>query len=785
LKILYLGDISGVALISGVFSLEGIFPEVRFADTIDIFRREFRDFKPDAVLADYTATSAAAKQLLYAISGRQVKVPFIAITSAACEDLGIEAVKQGAHDYVLIEAIRRIPIAVHNSLELVRLKEEKHALLRERIKSGKKLLQANRIYAVISSINRAVISIDNEQALFKEACRIATEVGGFKVALIGMLDTELQTLDLAEGAGIRDNERHLFKGIQYDETRAQDLVVRTGKYFVCNDIEQDLDHKLWKKYAIDHGIGSFIILPIRKAGEVVCSFILGAEEKEFFNAEEIALLEDAANDISFRLDIFEKDKAKALADEKLKLSEIRLKQAQASAHLGSWELDFATGVAEWSEEALSIYGLPLDDNKQSYEIWMSFIHPEDLSYVIKAKKESSNELSVCKLRHRILRKDGSIRHILSESHYVLNNDGQPVGLHGTSLDITDIIQAQEALRESELRYSTLFDMSPQPGWLYDPETYRFVQVNKAAIEHYGYSEEEFLSMTIWDIRPEEDFSGVRDAIKINLNRQQIIHTRKFRHFKKSGELIDVDIYSNAIVLKDKPYRLIIAIDSTEKNSYENKMTAAIIQTQEDERNEIGAELHDNVCQILASTLLKLSLLQADMPAEAMKSFRQIRNNITLATKEIRNISHRLAPASFDDSTLKESLRLLLNTYNASKKYNIALHYDSRIDEYPLSQSVKLNLYRIIQEQLSNILKHSSATEISIRLALHQACLKLSVTDNGKGCNVHDTKSGIGLANMRRRIQLFAGNLEIASIPGEGYQIEVEIPVQKFLPEMMN
>lgn len=187
-----------------------------------------------------------------------------------------------------------------------------------------------------------------------------------------------------------------------------------------------------------------------------------------------------------------------------------------------------------------------------------------------------------------------------------------------------------------------------------------------------------------------------------------------------------------------------------------------------------------MCQILASTLLKLSLLESSLQHDAVKPFKQIRSSITLATKEIRNLSHRLAPASFNESTLKESIRLLLRTYSINKKYQVALHYDERIDALPLSRGVRLNLYRIIQEQLSNIIKHSGAAEILIELGLEGEHLKLTISDDGKGCDLAGAKGGIGLANMKRRAQLFAGSFDAVSAPGAGYRIKVEIPVQENL-----
>lgn len=100
------------------------------------------------------------------------------------------------------------------------------------------------------------------------------------------------------------------------------------------------------------GYGACIILPIKRGGIVIATFNLFSAETDVFNVTEIALLKEAAGDMSFALDVLGKDQQRQAAEQKLRLNEWRLRQAQAIAHLGSWSLDFSTGIATWSKEAL-------------------------------------------------------------------------------------------------------------------------------------------------------------------------------------------------------------------------------------------------------------------------------------------------------------------------------------------------------------------------------------------------------------------------------------------------
>lgn len=109
-------------------------------------------------------------------------------------------------------------------------------------------------------------------------------------------------------------------------------------------------------------------------------------------------------------------------------------------------------------------------------------------------------------------------------------------------------------------------------------------------------------------------------------------------------MVYVELYGTSINLDGKYLRSVIAIDITEKLLFEKKMTRAIIKTQEDERYEIGSELHDNVCQILASSQMYMSMLEPELQQETVNLLEQAKGNTGLAIREIRSLSHRLAPA---------------------------------------------------------------------------------------------------------------------------------------------
>ena len=363
------------------------------------------------------------------------------------------------------------------------------------------------------------------------------------------------------------------------------------------------------------------------------------------------------------------------------------------------------------------------------------------------------------------------------SDYLLKDELTPAILYKSMVYAIERKRMFSELIESEKRYSDLFQLSPQPMWVYDIDSFQCIQVNDAAMKEYGYSKDEFLKMKISELEVENSYllSGNQMASVVKFKKALSSH-RKF-HVKKSGEVIEVELYNNKILINNKVYQSVIAIDVTQKNLVEDQIVKAIIKTQEDERYEIGGELHDNVCQILASSLISLSMLKKSVDPVGLQWYNQGREYITLALKEIRNLSHRVAPSFFEETTLEETFNKLLKAFDVEGKYDIFPRFDESIKLYPISLEIQLNLYRILQEQLRNIIQYADAKSIEVEVLIQDNNIRMRVLDDGIGFIVEELKGGIGFANMRRRAELFAGRFEVDSSPGKGCKIEIDIPLQ--------
>ncbi|HEY0751203.1 MAG TPA: ATP-binding protein, partial [Chitinophagaceae bacterium] len=201
-----------------------------------------------------------------------------------------------------------------------------------------------------------------------------------------------------------------------------------------------------------------------------------------------------------------------------------------------------------------------------------------------------------------------------------------------------------------------------------------------------------------------------------------------------------------------------------------------IKAQEKEREEIGKELHDNVNQLLA--VAKVLLDAARNSLQAPNEFvEKSQDAIVQAIEEIRNISHAMIPPSFREDDFLNALKELIGNINVSGKIRIEQHLPANGDLASLDDERKLAVYRIVQEQLNNIMKHAKASKAALSLSKTEDLFIVIVEDDGIGIHPESGKKGIGLNNIEKRAQYFGGRMKVTSSPAAGFRLRVEIPLR--------
>jgi len=378
-------------------------------------------------------------------------------------------------------------------------------------------------------------------------------------------------------------------------------------------------------------------------------------------------------------------------------------------------------------------------------------------------------------------KSGRKRWIRIQGQPVFGKPGKLEYYFAMETDITEIKNAEEVLKASEEKYRYLFNNNPACIIIWELGTYRILEVNDAAIHQYGYSREEFLKLTILDVRLPEEYHKVKQLAE-NLkksNAPKKIETRK--HINKNKEEMYMSIASHKISYKGKPAVLALANNITEKVLLEEKLdeervrkhreiTEAVMIAQEKERQKIGSELHDNVNQILAGSRLYISILKKEI-AKKHPLLEETDKLIYSCIQEIRNLSHSLVPPILNDSELIEALDNIIDM--TTKSGELIVHKDLKgFDNNSISDKLKLAIYRIVQEQFNNIIKHAHAKKIKLKLQNKDKKVLLSIKDDGVGFDTSKRPAGVGLMNIRTRASLFKGEVKIISSPGKGCELKV-------------
>jgi len=229
------------------------------------------------------------------------------------------------------------------------------------------------------------------------------------------------------------------------------------------------------------------------------------------------------------------------------------------------------------------------------------------------------------------------------------------------------------------------------------------------------------------------------------------------------------------------YVCVKATDITEKKRLENEMKElqkkvlkATIAAQEKERSMIGRELHDNVNQVLTTVKLYTELCYHDEKPNKELLHKSL-NQVNYCIEEIRNLSRRLAVPKTEDENFGKLIKELIDSINATRKTNIEL-ITHGVKTLELNQELKTTVYRIIQEQLTNVLKYAHASEVKVTIAATKTVLAVEVQDNGIGFNLEEKKNSNGLTNMKSRTELVGGSIHFETAPGRGCILTAEFPL---------
>lgn len=387
--------------------------------------------------------------------------------------------------------------------------------------------------------------------------------------------------------------------------------------------------------------------------------------------------------------------------------------------------------------------------------------------------------------YKSLRADGSEFYLLTNVFPFGETIFGPM-IGGEAWDITDQHKAEQKLQRANDRLVNLNKVTSDAIWEWNMRSgtvFRNQALEKLMGIPYGKS----FDLNWWfdKVHP-SDRKRVREKIKTCIENKQQTWRDEYK-VKTSSKEYKTVVDQGYIIYEDEvPVKMIGSLQDVtdikhletqlikEKLRQQKEIAEIIFQTQEKERTHIGHELHDNVNQILASANLFVDLINpVNNTEQGVKE--KVKECIALAIQEIRSLSKQLVVPQLKENSLISSIKSLTADLKLSNKFNVEFDYVNEEFE-KLSDNKKVVLFRILQEQLNNIIKHSQAKNIKIELSRVNGSVSLFVIDDGVGFDSKKHRSGIGLSNIHQRAKLYNGKAELISAPGKGCQLKVKIPV---------
>ena len=358
-------------------------------------------------------------------------------------------------------------------------------------------------------------------------------------------------------------------------------------------------------------------------------------------------------------------------------------------------------------------------------------------------------------------------------------------LGGYAVNLADKLEIEKQLEEANNRLMLLTRATTDAIWEWDMQTSHIFR-NDALMDMIGYHLEEPKGLSWWlrRIHP-EDRNRISDKVKDTTEKGLQSWEDEYRFKCADGNYKHMHDKGYVVYENGLPVKMIGSLQDVtglkeletqlmeEKLQRQKEISETVIRVQEKERTRIGHELHDNVNQILSTVKLFIDMLT---PAgqEEKEIKKKSLDYIVTAIDEIRKLSKELVEPQLNQNGLVASIDTLVEDIHLSTSIKIKFTHDQ--ENELLSPGKKVTIFRIVQEQLKNILKHSKANQVDINLQSTTSTVNLIIKDNGIGFDLRQTHRGIGLSNIYERTRFYNGSADIQTASGKGCCLNISIPV---------
>ena len=757
LKILLLEDSKEDAvLIQRELAKAGFRLIPHIVDTKEEFEAALKSLDPDVILSDHSLpefNSVEALKVYQKLKAeKQLSAPFILVTGSVSEEFAVECIKNGAADYILKDRLRRLPSAISSALERAREIEEKRRSENEQ----KRLLEIirksiNEIY--IFNADTLLFEYMNDGALQNLGYRQTEALQLTPLDLMPAFSEKLfkdtlRNIDANSSRKIIFEAVHCRKnGTRYPvEVHLQLIEQGSKKSFLAVAI--DITHR--KQIETEREL-------VYRISKIFCS--------------EKSLEDDLTSSLAEICRQYTIHAAEAWVTS---IDKMYLKLAGAYAANGQLEFfgekvfflkgEGLVGTAWRTKNPVFVRDIQSDGRYMRTK----FAKANGLYSVLAVPVIFHNEVTAVLTFYSCQPKDDATEIVV-------------VGNNLLSQLASDIRR-----KKTEVELHNFFTHSPDIICILGTDGY-VKKINPVASAMLGYRKEDFLSRPyISFVDPEDHELTLREIGRFNNDGTPNYFENRLLASNGEGKWVAW----TAIPIEQESLVYAVGKDITEKKAAEQKLhllheelslaklkkqqeiTSTAIAAQEAERQEIGRELHDNINQLLASSRLYISMARTQQ-GEQKTFLRKAEELVNSAINEIRNLSHSLIVPSLHDESFATVVQGLAEEVAQTSGTNIHC-YVQLDDEEKLSDKLKLNLYRIVQEQLHNIMKYAKASHIEVAIVQEDQQLLLRISDNGIGFDPSKKPKGVGFLNMQTRLSLFNGEMKVISSPGNGCELEISV-----------
>ncbi len=411
--------------------------------------------------------------------------------------------------------------------------------------------------------------------------------------------------------------------------------------------------------------------------------------------------------------------------------------------------------------------------------WVQGVHPEDREECLATYTQAFDRRQPFRMEYRLRGHDGVFRWLLDIGVPRVNADGSFAGYIGSCVDLSERKHAEEALRQSEELKASILDSLSNHVVVVDARGI-VVDVNDPGF-NFGAGAPLLQireGTNYFDLCRSGTGAAALDGIQAVFDGKRDYFEMEYIVHSTPGQPC---LLMSVTPLKGSDHGVVISHqDITERKRHEGAiqdLSGRLISAQEQERSRIARELHDDINQQVAMLAIELQQLQGSLPAdfpEGREKVQALWEKTHLLSTEIQHLSHQLHSAKLEHLGIIAALRGLCSEF--SEQHKIEADFQFRQVPPKLDSDISLTLFRVAQESLHNVVKHSHAKKVRVELVGSADEVLVRVSDDGVGFTANRHRTGLGMISMNERTRLVGGTFTVSSIPSLGTQVEAAIPL---------